>query len=117
MISINKVTLIGNLGEDPVLGQAANGSYCTVSLATNESYKDKFDQWQTNTEWHKLKIWGKQADWFYEKFLKGDAVYIEGKIKYGSYAKADGAKVYTTDIDVKEFKKVLSESKQPDNPF
>ena len=111
MININKVTLIGNLGEDPVRGQAANGDFCSVSLATNESYKDKNGEWQTITEWHKLKVWGKQAEWFYNQFKKGDVAYIDGKIKYGSYDKADGTRIYTTDIVVKEFKKVNNDPK------
>ena len=113
MISINKVTLIGNLGADPEIVNSSKGVYCMASLATTDSYKDKNGEWQNITEWHKLKLWDKKAEWFAGKFKKGDCVYVEAKIKYGSYIKQDGSKVYTTDIEVKEFKKVNKD----ENPF
>jgi single-strand DNA-binding protein len=96
--SVNKVTLLGNLGNDPDIRTTQSGStIATISLATSENYKDKSGNWQENTDWHKVKLWDKLAERASQYLKKGSKVYIEGRLKYGSYEK-DGITRYTTDI-------------------
>jgi len=95
---INKVILVGNLGNDPELKYTQGGTpVCTLSLATTRAYKDNSGQLVEKTEWHRVKLWGKTAEVAGEYLKKGRQVYIEGRIEYGSYEK-DGVKHYTTDI-------------------
>ena len=95
---INKVILIGNLGNDPDVRSTQGGSMiATLSIATTSSRKDRDGNWQDKTEWHRVKIFGKTAETAQRFLTKGSQVYIEGHIEYGSYDK-DGVKHYTTDI-------------------
>ena len=95
---INKVILVGNLGNDPEIKYTQGGmAITTLSLATTESRKDKEGNFQEKTEWHRVKLFGKTAEIAGEYLKKGRQVYIEGRIEYGSYEK-DGVKHYTTDI-------------------
>jgi single-strand DNA-binding protein len=102
---INKVTLIGNLGNDPEIRRLDNGSMVgRFSLATNESYKDKDGNFQTNTEWHNVIVWRDLAERA-EKFLKkGTMCYVEGKIKYRKYTGTDGVERNVTDIEALSFR-------------
>lgn len=95
---VNKVILIGNLGNDPDIRSTQSGTrVATLSIATTSSRKDRDGNWQEKTEWHRVKLFGKTAETA-ERFLtKGNQVYIEGRLEYGSYDK-DGVKHYTTDI-------------------
>jgi single-strand DNA-binding protein len=97
--SLNRVTLIGNLGQDPELKQTPKGSsVCNISIATAESYKDKTtDEWKETTDWHRVVLWEKLADVAGQYLKKGDKVYIEGKLKTRDYEK-DGKKVYITEV-------------------
>lgn len=95
---INKVILVGNLGNDPETKYTQGGmAITTLSLATSSSRKDKEGNYQEKTEWHRVKLFGKTAEVAAEYLKKGRQVYIEGRIEYGSYEK-DGVKHYTTDI-------------------
>ena len=95
---INKVILVGNLGNDPDVKYTQGGmAIATLSVATTYSRKDKDGQFQEKTEWHRVKLFGKTAEVAGEYLKKGRQVYIEGRIEYGSYEK-DGIKHYTTDI-------------------
>lgn len=95
---INKVILVGNLGNDPDVKYTQGGmAIATLSLATTYSRKDKDGAFQEKTEWHRVKLFGKTAEVAGEYLKKGRQVYIEGRIEYGSYEK-DGVKHYTTDI-------------------
>ena len=99
MRGLNKVTLIGNLGNDPSI-QTLEGNIkvAKFSLATTENYKDSNGQNQSNTDWHNIVLWRGLAD-LAEKFLhKGSLVYVEGKIKTRSYDDKDGQKKYVTEI-------------------
>jgi len=90
------VILIGNLGKDPDIMTFENGvKKASFSLATTESYKDKEGNWVETTEWHNIVLWR----WLAEKNLvKGDQVYIEGKLKSRSWDDNDGNKRYITEI-------------------
>ncbi len=95
---INKVILVGNLGNDPEIKYTQSGmAICTLSLATTTVRKDKEGQPVEKTEWHRVKLFGKTGEIAGEYLKKGRQVYIEGRIEYGSYEK-DGVKHYTTDI-------------------
>ena len=96
MAGINKVILVGNLGEDPEVMTFENGvKKATVSLATTESYKNKEGNWVDQTDWHNVVLWR----WLAEKnLIKGDQVYLEGKVKTRSYDDKDGNKKYVTEI-------------------
>jgi len=94
----NKVTLIGNLGKDPELKTFDSGTTnCKFSLATSSSYK-KNDEWEQDTQWHNITLWGKAAERAAEKLYKGARVLIEGKVTYRSWDDQDGNKKYMTEI-------------------
>ncbi len=97
-ISMNKVILIGNVGQDPEIRVIPSGAkVCKISVATTESYKDKNGDWQDATEWHRVVLWDYLADRA-EKFLKkGSKVCIEGKNRTNKYEK-DGVTHYTTEV-------------------
>jgi single-strand DNA-binding protein len=95
---VNKVILVGNLGNDPDVKYTQGGmAITTLSLATTSVRKDKDGNQQEKTEWHRVKLFGKLGEIAAEYLKKGRQVYIEGRIEYGSYEK-DGVKHYTTDI-------------------
>jgi single-strand DNA-binding protein len=97
---VNKVTLLGRLGKDPVLKHfSENNVIAEFSLATTENYKDKEGKWVELTDWHNIKLPFKWMAESAEKYLKkGSLVYIEGKIKTRSYDDKDGNKKYITEI-------------------
>ncbi|MBI5326588.1 MAG: single-stranded DNA-binding protein [Ignavibacteriae bacterium] len=96
--SLNRVTLIGNLGADPELRSTPQGTpVCTVNIATTERYKDKSGEWKDSTEWHKVVFWDRLADNVSKYLKKGSKVYVEGKLKYRQYEK-DGITRYMTEI-------------------
>ncbi len=102
---INKVILVGNLGNDPEVRYAANGNCITnVSLATSESYKDKnTGQEVEKTEWHRVVFFQKLAEIAGEYLRKGSQIYIEGKLKTTKYNDNNGVEKYSTDIVVDGF--------------
>lgn len=95
---VNKVILIGNLGNDPDVKYTQGGTaVTTLSVATTSVRKDRDGNPQEKTEWHRVKLFGKLGEIAGEYLKKGRSVYIEGRLEYGSYEK-DGVKHYTTDI-------------------
>jgi single-strand DNA-binding protein len=95
---INKVILVGNLGNDPETKFTQGGlAITTISVATTNVRKDKDGQQIEKTEWHRVKLFGKLGEIAGEYLRKGSQCYIEGRIEYGSYEKG-GVKQYTTDI-------------------
>jgi len=95
---INKVILVGNLGNDPETKYTQGGmAITTLSVATTSVRKDKDGQQVEKTEWHRVKLFGKLGEIAGEYLRKGSQVYLDGRIEYGSYEK-DGIKHYTTDI-------------------
>lgn len=98
MGSVNKVILIGNLGADPELKYTpSQRPLCNLRIATTEVYKDKSGQRQEKTEWHRVTVWGDQAENCNKYLSKGRSVYIEGRLQTRSYDK-DGQKHYATDV-------------------
>ena len=99
--SVNKVTLIGNVGGDPETRYMPNGNAVTnITLATTDSWKDKqTGQLQERTEWHRVVLFGKVAEIAGEYLRKGSQCYIEGRLQTREWEK-DGVKRYTTEIVV-----------------
>jgi single-strand DNA-binding protein len=102
---VNKVTLLGHLGKDPIVRRTEAGvPVATFSIATNETYKDKEGNKQDKTEWHNIVIWRGLAE-VAEKYLKkGSLVYLEGKLQARTYQDQSGGTRYITEIVVEEMK-------------
>jgi single-strand DNA-binding protein len=97
--TLNKVMLIGRLGKDPELRYTAAGvPVATMTLATNEAYKDKDSKLVEQTDWHRLVAWRKTAEICGQYLKKGSLIYVEGKLKTRSYDDKDGTKKYITEI-------------------
>jgi len=96
---VNKVILVGNLGNDPEVKYTQGGmAITTLSLATTSVRKDKDGQQIEKTEWHRVKLFGKLGEIAGEYLKKGRQVYIEGSIRYDKFTGQDGVEKYFTDI-------------------
>ena len=96
---INKVILVGNLGNDPETKYTQGGMAVTkVSLATTSVRKDREGNTQERTEWHRVTFFGKLGEIAGEYLRKGSQVYVEGSIRYDKYTGQDGVERYSTDI-------------------
>jgi len=96
---INKVILVGNLGQDPELKYTQSGiAVATLSVATNRSWKDKEDNWQDETEWHRVIVWAQAAERCSNTFSKGNKVYVEGRLQTRKWQDQNGNDRYTTEI-------------------
>ena len=101
--SLNKVTLIGNVGNDPEIRSTASGSRVgKVSLATNRQFQDRTGQTQDKTEWHRLTFFGRLADIVEQYVKKGDRLFVEGRLEYSQTQDEQGGTRYWTDIVVNE---------------
>ncbi len=105
--SLNKVTLIGNLGADPEVRSTTNGGrVATLSLATSRVWNDAKGEKQEKTQWHRVVLWNNKgaslADVAEKYCKKGDKVYVEGEIEYRSWQDKDGQTKYTTEINARE---------------
>lgn len=100
MASLNKVTLIGNLGQDPELRYMPDGTpVASLSIATTEKFKDKNGESKENTSWHRVLFFSRQAEVCRDYLKKGSSVYIEGALRYRKYQdKETGADCYVTEI-------------------
>ncbi len=99
MGSVNKVILVGNLGRDAELRYTPGGAaVATLNLATTETWNDKEGQRQEKTEWHRVVLWGKQAETLNQYLQKGKQIYIEGRLQTRQWDDKDGNKRYTTEI-------------------
>jgi single-strand DNA-binding protein len=99
MGSVNKVILVGNLGRDAELRYTPGGAaVATLNLATTEVWNDKSGQRQEKTEWHRIVLWGKQAESLQEYLTKGKQIYVEGRLQTRQWDDKDGNKKYTTEI-------------------
>ena len=100
---VNKVILVGNLGNDPEMKYTQGGmAICTLSVATSSVRKDKEGNQQERTEWHRVKLFGKLGEIAGEYLKKGRQVYIEGEIRYDKFTGQDGVEKYFTDIIANE---------------
>lgn len=100
MRGVNKVIVVGNLGQDPKTAYMPSGSAVTkISVATSESWKDKqTGEQQERTEWHRITMFGRLAEIAAEYLKKGAQVYIEGKLRTNKWQDKDGNDRWTTEI-------------------
>ena len=97
--TLNKVILIGRLGQDPELKYTpSNTPICTLSLATNTSRKDQSGNVTDQTEWHRIIVWRKLAEIISKYAKKGSRVYVEGRLTTRSWDDKDGNKRYSTEV-------------------
>ena len=98
---VNKVILVGNLGNDPEVRYMPNGNaVANLSLATSESWKDPQGQMQERTEWHRLTMYRRLAEIAGEYLKKGSQIYVEGKLQTRKWQDQSGQDRYTTEIIV-----------------
>ena len=97
---VNKVILVGNLGQDPEVRYMPNGgAVANITLATSESWRDKATgEQKEKTEWHRVVLWGKSAESLAEYLTKGKQIYVEGRLQTRQWDDKDGNKRYTTEI-------------------
>ena len=99
-MSVNKVILLGRLGNDPELKCTPKGSsVCEFRMATRESWNDKSGQRQERTEWHRIVVWGKLSELCNQYLSKGRQCYVEGRLQTRSWEGKDGQKHYTTEVN------------------
>lgn len=104
---VNRVILIGNLGKDPEVRRLENGAVVAkFSVATNESYKDRSGEWQTQTEWHDVVVWRTLAERAESSLKKGMTVYVEGKLTHRTWQDQDGNNRYTTEVVASYFRTI-----------
>ncbi|SRR5690606_17630094 len=96
---INKVILVGHLGKDPEVRVLESGTkVAKFTMATNENYRDRNNEWQTTTEWHNVILWRYLAESAERNLKKGSLVYIEGKLTTRKYQDKDGNDKYVTEV-------------------
>lgn len=98
-MSVNKVLLIGRLGNNPEIRYTPSGAaVANFSVATNESWNDKNGQKQERTEWHRVVVWGKLAQLCGEYLSKGRQCYVEGRLQTRQWQDKEGQTKYTTEV-------------------
>ncbi len=99
MASLNKVMLIGNLGRDPEIRYMPSGdAMANLNIATTDTWKDKSGEKQERTEWHRVVMFGKQAEIAGEYLKKGSQIYIEGRLQTRKWTDKSNVERYTTEI-------------------
>ena len=99
--TVNRVTLVGNTGSEPDVRETASGTVVAhVSLATNRLFR-KNGETRTRTDWHRLTFWGRAAETVDQYVTKGNRLYVEGRLEYGSFDR-DGVTIPTAEIMVRE---------------
>ena len=100
--SVNKIILVGNVGQDPDIQETGNGTKVAhFSLATNRRTNGSGDEPQERADWHRLTVWNRLAQFAQDYVSKGDRVYVEGRLEYDSYER-DGVTIPTADVNVRE---------------
>ena len=100
--SVNKIILVGNVGQDPDIQETGSGTKVAhLSLATNRRTSSNGDEVTERTDWHRLTLWNRLAQFTQDYVSKGDRVYVEGRLEYDSYER-DGVTIPTADVVVRE---------------
>jgi single-strand DNA-binding protein len=104
-MSVNKVILVGRLGRDPETRYTGAGqAVCNFSLATDESFKSRSGERQKRTEWHKIVVWGKQAEIAQQYLKKGAQIYLEGRIQSREWTDKENQKRTSYEIVCNNFR-------------
>ena len=120
-MALNKVMLIGNVGNDPEIryldsnpqGPQGNAKVASFRLATTERYRDRNGETHENTEWHSIVAWRSSADYVEKYVHKGSQIFIEGKLRTRQWTDQTGAKRYTTEVQADNMQLL---GKRPDGP-
>ena len=100
--SVNKIILVGNVGQDPDIQETGNGTKVAhFSLATNRRTNGSGEEPQEQADWHRLTLWNRLAQFAQDYVSKGDRIYVEGRLEYDSYER-DGVSIPTADVNVRE---------------
>lgn len=100
---VNKITLMGHVGQDPIITKVGDISCATFNLATGEKYKGRDGQQKEVTDWHRIVAWRGKAELIEKYVKKGTCLYIEGKLKHRSYVK-DNVTHYISEVVVNEMR-------------
>jgi single-strand DNA-binding protein len=104
-MSVNKVILVGRLGRDPETRYTSGGqAVANFSVATDETYKDRNGERQKRTEWHRIVVWGKQAEIAQQYLKKGSLIFIEGRIQSREWQDKEGQKRTSFEIVATNFR-------------
>src|SRR5690349_17966054 len=104
-MSVNKAILVGRLGRDPETRYTSGGqAVCNFTLATDETYKDRAGERQKRTEWHRIVVWGKQAEIAQQYLHKGSLIFVEGRIQTRQWDDREGQKRTTVEIVANNFR-------------
>jgi len=104
-MSVNKAILVGRLGRDPETRYTSAGqAVCNFTLATDETYRDRAGERQKRTEWHRIVVWGKQAEIAQQYLRKGSLVFVEGRIQTRQWDDREGQKRTTVEIVANNFR-------------
>jgi single-strand DNA-binding protein len=99
MLNLNRHEIIGHLGADPVLRYTASGRpVANLSIATTAAWKDQAGERQERTEWHRIVVWGKRAEWVAENTRRGNYVRVVGSSQTRSWTDREGTKRFATEV-------------------
>ena len=117
-MSLNKCMIIGNLGRDPEMRYTPSGQAVTqFTVATNRNYRDQQGEWQSETEWFRVVVWGPQAERTAERLRKGHKVYVEGRIQTRQWEDQQGQKRSTTELVANQVTSLERRDRDEDAPF
>lgn len=100
--SVNKAIIVGNLGQDPESRQVGDTMVCNFTVATSKKFNDRDGNPKEKTEWHRISVWGRQAEACVRYLSKGKKVFVEGEIETRKWQDKDGNDRYTTEIRAKQ---------------
>lgn len=113
---MNKIILIGHVGQDAELRDVGSTTVLSFSVATTEKWKDKNGERQERTDWHSVSLWGKRGEALAKYVTKGTRVAVEGRVQYRQYEDRDGNKRTATEIVASDIELLGGGSRQSDGP-
>jgi single-strand DNA-binding protein len=117
-MSLNKCMIIGNLGRDPEMRYTPSGQAVTqFSVATNRNFRDQQGEWQSETEWFRVVVWGDQGERVAEYLRKGHKVYVEGRLQTRQWEDQTGNKRYTTELIANRVTSLERRDREGEPPF
>ena len=117
-MSLNKCMIIGNLGRDPEMRYTSTQQAVTqFSVATNRNFRDQQGEWQSETEWFRVVVWGDQGERVAEYLRKGHKVYVEGRLQTRQWEDQSGQKRYTTELVANRVQSLERRDREGEPPF
>jgi single-strand DNA-binding protein len=117
-MSLNKCMIIGNLGRDPEMRYTPSGQAVTqFSVATNRNFRDQQGEWQSETEWFRVVVWGDRGERAAEQLRKGHKVYVEGRLQTRQWEDQTGNKRYTTELIADRVSSLERRDREGEPPF